>query len=475
MKRILTIVLLAVLLPGMLLATGASLPSYYGQSYYAQLPAMVENLESTESPKVVVVGGSNVAFGLDTAQMEALLAQQGLDYRVCSFGLYAAVGTAAMLQLSQNAIQPGDIVILAIEPTSETFSTYFGSTALWKCAEDAPWLLGRLNKTQRAAMVGNYLGYLQERLAIRRSGLLPQPEGAYAKASFNDRCDMIYDRAGNAMALGYDTATPIDLSQVTLEPDFVEEVAAYCHRLQAKGATVYFSFSPMNRGAMVSEAEDVVYDFFLRCQDAFPCPVISNPHDYIWDSGWFYDSNFHLNSPGAQLRTAQLTQDLLNYLGCNEKLDFTPPQMPASIYTPEETPGDSQDLILEALAGGGWLVTGLTETGRNKSSLVIPASVAGSPVVALDSQALAGAGALESLTLPGSLTHIPDGVFRDCPRLKTLTLLHTTTTPTVGSGLLEGADALTILVPAASHHLYRDGAGCAANPWEDYLSHIQTY
>ena len=97
MKRICVILLLVLLLPGMLLGAGAALPEYYGESYYAELPAMVEKLKTTQGPKIVLVGGSNVAFGVDSALMEDLLSQAGESYTVCNFGLYAAVGTSAML------------------------------------------------------------------------------------------------------------------------------------------------------------------------------------------------------------------------------------------------------------------------------------------------------------------------------------------------------------------------------------------
>ena len=93
MKRICVILLLVLLLPGLLLGAGAALPEYYGESYYAELPAMVEKLKTTQGPKIVLVGGSNVAFGVDSALMEDLLSQAGESYTVCNFGLYAAVGT----------------------------------------------------------------------------------------------------------------------------------------------------------------------------------------------------------------------------------------------------------------------------------------------------------------------------------------------------------------------------------------------
>ena len=47
MKRICVILLLVLLLPGLLLGAGAALPEYYGESYYAELPAMVEKLIKT--------------------------------------------------------------------------------------------------------------------------------------------------------------------------------------------------------------------------------------------------------------------------------------------------------------------------------------------------------------------------------------------------------------------------------------------
>lgn len=171
MKRVLICLLLVAMLPLGLLGVGAALPEYYGGSYYAELPGMAEKLKTTDGPKVVIVGGSSVAFGVDSELMEQVLGQCGYEYTVCNFGLYAAVGTSAMLELSKNYVNENDIVILAIEPTSETFSTYFGATAFWKCAESDPEMLLDLNKSQQSAMVGNYLGYLQERLAIRRTGI----------------------------------------------------------------------------------------------------------------------------------------------------------------------------------------------------------------------------------------------------------------------------------------------------------------
>lgn len=474
--RLTAVILLLAIVPVGLLLTGASLPGYYGETYYAELADMYHRLYATEGKKIVIIGGSSVAFGLDTALMETLLAQNRYDYTVCSFGLYAAVGTSAMLDLSEDALNEGDIVILAMEPTSETMSTYFGATAFWKCAEDAPEMLLNLSRDKQAAIFGNYIPYLQERWSIREDGTVPASGDVYAKSSFNDRCDMVYHRAGNMMALGFDTASPIDLSSVTIEAEFARQVNDYCAAAARRGVNVVMSFGPMNGSAVTDSSAETVGAFFTLCNSAFVCPILSDPNDYILESGWFYDSNFHLNTAGAEVRTVKLTSDLLAYLGCYQSLEYTLPEMPDSIVQIETTETESRHFEYAPTAGGaGFLVSGLTERGLEQTALTVPAAYQGKPVVGFTDDALERAEKLEELRLPQSIESIPDYLFKHCPKLVRLVLEHTETTCAIGENPFSGADQIRIYVLEESYPLYRDGAGCETNPWAEYLDLIFTY
>ena len=139
--KIVAALLLLAILPVLLVGTGASLPACYQDSYYAQLPELYRRLADSQGNRLILVGGSNVAFGVDVDFLEHMLARYGYEYTVCPLGLYAAVGTSAMLELSRGQLREGDIVVLAVEPAEETLSTYFGASAFWKCAEEAPELL----------------------------------------------------------------------------------------------------------------------------------------------------------------------------------------------------------------------------------------------------------------------------------------------------------------------------------------------
>lgn len=463
---------LVVFLPISVLLSGASLPALYGETYYSELPVLWHRLTETQGQKLVLIGGSSVAFGVDTALLEETLNDQGYPFTVCPFGLYAAVGTSAMLDLALDTLEAGDVVVLTVEPTSETMSTYFGATAFWKCCESTPELLLHLSKDKQAAMVGNYIPYLQERISLLSSGVTLALDGVYAKSSFDDRGNLVYHREGNTMALGYDTSAPVTLGDVTIEEAFAQQVNDFCSQATAKGATVYFSFAPINRSALTDEAE--VQGYFDLCNQTFDCPIISDPNRYILDSGWFYDSNFHLNTAGSNLRTQRLCEDILAALGCYTALDWDTPEMPSSIAQVEENQGVSTDFTYEAL-GEGWLVSGLATEALEKTSLTVPSSWEGKPVVGFTEDALKDAKIVEELTLPQSIESIPDGLFQNCNGLKRLVLEHTKRLCAIGQEPFAGADQIKIFVPSESYALYRDGDGCEANPWSAYLDRIYPY
>lgn len=472
--RFFSVLLCILLLPVGTLVVGAALPEVYSESYYAQLVPMVTRLKEAEGKKLVLIGGSNIAFGVDVEQLEASLP----GYTVCPMGLYAAVGTSAMLQLSQPYLTEGDVVVLAIEPSDETFSTYFGANAFLKCAEGDGSLLLAADENQAAALVGAYVGYLQERFEIVRTGDMPRVEGVYAKSSFDENCNMVYPREGNTMSVGFDTAATVDFGSIAIEEAFAQQVNEYIAAAREKGAEVYLSFSPVNKSALTENWQEGLAAFYTLCEETFDCEIISNPEKYVLDSGWFYDNNFHLNTAGSQVRTQYLACDLLAEQGIYAEPSFTMPQMPEPVRTEQSgaagEAADAADFILEEYAGG-WQVVGLSETGLEKTSLTLPAYVEGKPVIAFTAEAFSGAEKLEELTLPETVEAIPDDAFAGTPQLKRLVLLHTQTVCALGENPFRGAEKVKVYVPREAYGLYRDGAGCEENQWQPYLKRIETY
>ncbi len=477
MKRktiIMIALLLILLLPLSLLAVDRLLPAYYAESYYAELSPMLRHIQDSEGKRLIVLGNSDVAFGLDGAMLESLLEDKGLRYTVCPFGLYAAVGMSAMLSLTENELRQGDLVVLVVEPVSEALSSYFGATAFLKCAESDPGLLLRLNASQRQAVLGSYIEYLQARFSYYREGASPIPRDAYAKSSFDFRCDLRCPRNGNQMPLGFDFSAMVSLADVQIEEAFIEQIQAYCRKAEQSGARVCLSFSPVNSASLRDHSPEAVWAFFQRVHAAFPCPIISDPNQYLMDSGWFYDSNFHLNSAGAVVRTVMLAGDIAAFEGCCEPVRAELPSMPPMAAVSLDT-GDDMDTFLFEPLKTGWIISGVTEAGSSMETLTIPSEHEGRPVVGFSPDALSNASGLTRLILPSTITAIPDGLFSGCPHLAALVFAPRTNLCRFAPETLRSMPSLTIYVPENDYPMYRDGYGCEQNEWERFLNRIETY
>ena len=77
--RIAAVVLLIAILPTVLCVTSAALSKIYDETYYAELSDMVARLRSAEGKRLILVGNSDIAFGVNGAKLEALLKENGYD------------------------------------------------------------------------------------------------------------------------------------------------------------------------------------------------------------------------------------------------------------------------------------------------------------------------------------------------------------------------------------------------------------
>lgn len=74
MKRNLFVIAITVILlltvPVTLLIWGFALPVQYGETFLGELKYKVRLLEEAPSPRIILVGGSGVAFGTDSTLMK---------------------------------------------------------------------------------------------------------------------------------------------------------------------------------------------------------------------------------------------------------------------------------------------------------------------------------------------------------------------------------------------------------------------
>lgn len=425
--------------PVFLILCGFFLPEQYGDTFVGELKEKYALLKEAEGKKIVLIGGSGVAFGYDCSFIKEIFP----EYEVVNFGMYGGLGTKAMMDLAAQSIHKDDIVILSPEQEKQSLSCYFGAEYMWQAADGAFHLLREVKRENRGEMAGSFPDFAAEKLRYVIKGEKPAPEGVYSKNSF-DAYGSIESQlcSYNIMPEGYDKNTPVKFEEDIPEERFVDYMNNFAREMEKKGALVWYRFCPVNGKAVASQ--EAVEDYYLLLQKKIVFPIIGDPRESVMEAEWFYDTNFHLNSGGRLVNTVQTVRDMKAMLGRTEAV--------ASPYVPLPEPkrermeeGNNEDAVYFTWKeeNGRAVLTGLTEEGKRKEVLTIPVSFGGLPVKTLGAKVFAGNERIERIIIQKGMEFIEDGAFQSCSSLKAVKVENDNPSEIrPGQKLLEGTGAL---------------------------------
>lgn len=419
----------------------------YEETYYAALPLKTERLRETDGRRVVVIGGSSVAFGIDSKLIE-----EELGIPCVNFGLYAAFGLKPMLDLSLKDLHKGDIVIVAPEITSQMYSSYCGYDYLLEAFETEPGALVGLGTDYYMGLMSQIPGYIRDAKALRQKGGAPV-DGVYALSSFDAYGDLIYPRPENIMDLGYSRDNLPEINAGIVTADFLDMINAYTRSARRKGAEVYFSFCPVNALSVSGEDAKAREDFTEALKNGLDCPILSPLNGHIMDAGFFYDSNYHLNDTGVRMNSLLLVSDVQRLLGTMRKTTAALPNPPVLQRDNAVLASGTENGFIYEVTARGAAVTGLERDIASQSSLTVPSVLGGAPVISVSEGVFSGCSAVE-ITLPLSVTRLPSRLFAGAENLKTV-YLPSPDLPEVGENLLaEAAPGIIIRVPPELYSTY---------------------
>lgn len=455
MKNRIASILAALLLPALLLAAGFGIPPCYEETYLGAFSDKIDAMETARGPRILIAGGSGAAFAMRCD----LLEQELPDYRAVNLGMYAGLGTAVSLEAAVSGAREGDIVVFLPEQNRQTLSLYVGGEAMWQAA-DGHWNLLRLTPpgglsgliAQFPYFAGAKAGYLMQ-------GSRPVGDGIYRRSAFNAWGDIDSAlRSCNTMAGGYDPGTGVDFGDDLPTQDMLDYINDCSRRCRAAGATLYVTGCPINGLAVPEGSEAAQAAYLQRLSTRLECGLLGGAELCILDSGWFYDTNFHLNSAGAVVYTIRLAELLKAELGIEDETDMVYPQMPepAAQLTHEGDCSDADCFLFDFDEGSAtaWVV-GLIEAGTDAQTLTVPTHVRGAQVVGIAANAFSGNETLRRIVLQPGIRWLEDGAFRGCTRLSDVVLAGISPSScSVGGGLLDGC-AARILVDGSRLGAYR--------------------
>ena len=336
---------------------------------------------------------------------------------VVNFGLYAALGTKLMLDLSRSGINKGDVVVIAPELDSQTYSLYFNTKTTLQAFDGNLSLIRYVDDDNVFSLVGGMWELAASKLRYQLTDTKPHPSGVYNAKNFNEYCDLTFPRKENIMSYYYDQNLPIDPSTDYLTDEFCDYINDYVKFVERRGAKAYFSFAPMNEMALVEGVdEDELCKFADAVSDRIKCDQIGTITDYVYGAGYFYDTNFHLNDAGMQLHTIQLSQDILFGIGRYDIVKADRPEEPPlpliSVDYEREDDPNMKYFTYDYAKNGAYIITGLTEEGKKQTTLTLPLGYNGKKVLYVGARAFEG-GSVTSLIIPydSNIKSFFDGAF----------------------------------------------------------------
>lgn len=263
-------------------------------------------LEQTPSPRIIIVGGSNIAWGIDSELIEKELRLPAIND-----GLDVHLGITPLLEL-ENHIRPGDIVIVSLEYYNfASLDDFFGIPqyqADW--IEFAPRRVMHLQNPYRDALP--MLAMVLQRKINREANTLlygndlSEFRGIYSGQNFNGHGDFVGHIEDESPGMNADYGG-FPVNQLDEALDFLAEFNQFAIQ---NGAIVFYEAPAARQTNCELTGERYIRKFYNVLQTRTKIPLLTNMKNLCYPDEYFYDTPYHLNKEGRQIRTERLIINL---------------------------------------------------------------------------------------------------------------------------------------------------------------------
>ena len=157
-------------------------------------------------------------------------------------------------------------------------------------------------------MVKAYPTYLKDCIELWISGEGNQRTGeAYTREYFDEYGDNIYPRNELQMKFSEGQIVVPEINDICINR--FNNLNKY---ITARGADMVIAAYPIVNCEYTPGEEDYI-KLQEELKERLECPIISDFTDYMFDERYFFDSAYHLNDDGVEVRTQKLIEDITNW------------------------------------------------------------------------------------------------------------------------------------------------------------------
>lgn len=307
-----TFVLLQV---AVLAAVDATYMHYEGDHHYlAGYLDKARRLEETKSPRILIVGGSSAAFGVNSAALERVSGQP-----VVNLGLNAGLGLRFILNQASSAIRPGDLVVLSPEYALFARGEIVDARTMLNLLRIAPSTTRFVPARKVPVLLDQGLSAVTQRVRLVRhvvqAGPIP-PHPFYNRAAFDERGDVTAHLEMGSREGG-------DQHVIVPTPEEAEPIcrflAAFAHEVGARGARVVIMPTPIP-GDDFDAQQQKVAALWAYVGETTGIEILGAGKRYGREL--FLDTSYHLTKAGRQVRSREVIRLLRGHLTAPRTADI---------------------------------------------------------------------------------------------------------------------------------------------------------
>ena len=263
-------------------------------------------LEQAPSPRMLLIGGSNVGFGTDSPQIK-----QALGVEPVNLGIQGSLGVSYMLNEALADVRPGDIVIVSPE-YEQMVRRNEDPVTLVRLFEQRPAALGDIEWDWPLVKMFLDEGHLCLReIAVNsiermRTGKIHQPPLPYRREGFNEYGDVVIHH--NMAQWTHDVRSGHLLLSDSFDQrlrQVIEKFNTFHEACQERGAKV-FLFWPAIPERCFDADETKIRQIVDTVTADCTIPQLNKPEEMLYPEDDFFNTVYHLTAEGARRRTKLL-------------------------------------------------------------------------------------------------------------------------------------------------------------------------
>jgi hypothetical protein len=321
-KFILKILMMMTLLTGSLLALIIFIPSDTNPNNFfcASIDKYALLRKNVEGPRIILVGGSNLALGVDSPLME-----ERLHRPVINMGLHAGLGLKFMINEVKPFIKANDVVLII--PEYDYFlvpGAGFGQgttiISLINVNSQALWYINSWDQFRQ--VVADLPTFIKLKLSILRtygidrlssrgrlienaSVFSPEAQSLYQRANFNANGDLIIPPTMEAPGFGDGYgALPSVIQKKMIR--YLNDFYSYAKKRQVTVIFIFPSFAEHDYTINKKQIDSL----YQTLKNELYIPILSSPEESVFPDPLFFDTTYHLNPWGKRIRTEKVIFDL---------------------------------------------------------------------------------------------------------------------------------------------------------------------